>query len=344
MVFSRFAGCPAIEIAATRTESLPSQAGNQSAQADFANLLVQFPWPARQGRQLPSPTNLRRAFITFITALMLAACSAREAQVTPTPLGAQPASPPVDQVTPAAITEQGIWQPAPGITWQWQFADLPVDTSVDAEVYDIDLVDNEASVVAALHAQGRKVICYLNAGSWEDWRPDKDQFPPEVIGKDYAGWPGEKWLDIRQIDKLAPLLRARLDLCRDKGFDGVEPDNIDAYTNDTGFPLTYQDQLRYNIWLADEAHALGLSIGLKNDSEQTADLLFYFDWALTEDCFDQGWCEQLTPFIEAGKAVIDTEYTDTGIKLEDFCAQARAMQVSAILKHRDLDAFIQTCP
>jgi hypothetical protein len=75
-----------------------------------------------------------------------------------------------------------------------------------------------------------------------------------------------------------------------------------------------------------------------------ADLLPYFDWALTEDCFDQGWCEQMIPFIEAGKVVIDTEYTDTGIALEDFCSQAKAMQFSAILKHRDLDAFIQACP
>jgi len=282
--------------------------------------------------------------ILFVIILLPASCRAQEAQDKPKPLEIQPSSPAVAQVTPAATTGKAIWQPAPGITWQWQLRDSPVDTSGEAKVYDINLFDNDASVVAALHAQGRKVICYMSAGSWEDWRSDKDQFPPEVVGKDYKGWPGEKWLDIRQIDKLAPILRARLDLCHDKGFDGIEPDNIDAYTNDTGFPLTYQDQLRYNIWLADEAHARGLAIGLKNDSEQVADLLPYFDWALTEDCFDQGWCEQMIPFIEAGKVVIDTEYTDTGIALEDFCSQAKAMQFSAILKHRDLDAFIQACP
>jgi len=285
-----------------------------------------------------------QSFTVLFFIALLAACGAQEAQATPAPLGIQSASPAVAQLTPAVTFSRAIWQPAPGISWQWQLTELPVDTSVDTEVYDIDLFDNEASVVAALHAQGRKVVCYLNVGSWEDWRPDKDQFPPEIIGKDYAGWLGEKWLDIRQIDKLAPILRARLDLCRDKGFDGVEPDNVDAYTNDSGFPLTYQDQIRYNIWLADEAHARGLSIGLKNDSEQVIDLLLYFDWALTEDCFDQGWCEQMAPFIEAGKAVIDTEYTDTGIRLEDFCAQAQAMQIRAILKHRELDAFIQSCP
>jgi len=199
-------------------------------------------------------------------------------------------------------------------------------------------------VVAALHAQGRRVICYISVGSWEDWRPDASQFPAEVLGKDYEGWPGEKWLDIRRIDLLAPIMRARLDLCRAKGFDAVEPDNIDSYTSDTGFPLTYNHQKAYNIWLANEAHARGLSIGLKNDDEQVADLLPYFDWALTEDCFADDWCDSMTPFITAGKPVFAAEYTDTGITLDDFCPQAKALKFSAIFKNRDLDAWRQACP
>jgi hypothetical protein len=210
-------------------------------------------------------------------------------------------------------------------------------------VYDIDLFDASAAVVNSLHAQGRKVVCYVSVGSWEDWRPDASQFPAQVIGNDYAGWPGEKWLDIRQIDLLAPILQARFDQCRAKGFDALEPDNIDGYTNSTGFPLTAQDQLTYNIWLANEAHLRGLSIGLKNDADQVADLLPYFDWALTEDCFDQGWCDQVTPFVAAGKAVFAAEYTDTSLTLEQFCPQANAFNFNAILKHRDLDAWRETC-
>ena len=139
-------------------------------------------------------------------------------------------------------------------------------------------------------------------------------------------------------------MRARLDACAAKGFDGVEPDNVDGYTNNTGFPLTYQDQLRYNTWLADQAHARGLSIGLKNDPDQVADLLPHFDWAMTEGCFDQGWCEEMAPFIRSGKPVFAAEYTDTGITLDQFCSQATAMNVSAILKNRELDAWRQDCP
>lgn len=211
-------------------------------------------------------------------------------------------------------------------------------------MYDIEMFDNDADTVANLHAQGRKVICYISVGSWEEWRPDADQFPASVIGNDYEGWPGEKWLDIRQIDVLAPIMQARLDECRAKGFDGIEPDNIDGFTNDTGFPLTYKDQLAYNIWLANEAHARGLSIGLKNDAEQVADLLPYFDWALTEDCFAEGWCEEMLPFIEAGKPVFAAEYTDMDITTDQFCPQANEMNFSAILKNRELDAWREACP
>jgi hypothetical protein len=92
----------------------------------------------------------------------------------------------------------GIWRPALNTSWQIQFSDLPIDQSVDAAMYDIDLFDNDASVVAALHAQGRKVVCYFSAGSWEEWRPDAGQFPEAVKGKGLVGWPGEQWLDIRE--------------------------------------------------------------------------------------------------------------------------------------------------
>ena len=210
-------------------------------------------------------------------------------------------------------------------------------------MYDIDLFENDANAVAALHAQGHKVVCYISAGSWEEWRPDADLMPSSVIGKDYEGWAGERWLDISQIDAVATVMRARLDLCKAKGFDGVEPDNIDGYTNDTGFPLTYEDQLNYNIWIANEAHQRGLSIGLKNDPDQVEDLLPFFDWALTEDCFAEGWCDQLLPFVRSGRAVFAAEYTDAGMTLDQFCPDAKAMDFSAILKNRDLGVFREDC-
>jgi hypothetical protein len=235
------------------------------------------------------------------------------------------------------------WRPGTGLTWQWQLSEPPVDTSIEADVYDIDIFDNDASVVADLHAKGRKVIGYVNVGSWEDWRPDKDQFPSEVLGKDYEGWPGEKWLDIRRLDLLAPIMRARLDLCKAKGFDAVEPDNMDIHGADTGFPIGYQDQLKYVLWLADEAHQRGLAIGIKNAADQLPDLIDHFDFAVVEDYFFYQMEEKMVPLIEAGKPVFAAEYDDTGVDFAAACRKAGQLGFSVIQKHRILTSYRVAC-
>jgi endo-alpha-1,4-polygalactosaminidase (GH114 family) len=103
-----------------------------------------------------------------------------------------------------------------------------VDPSVDASLFDIDAFDNSAALVRRLHDAGKKVYCYVDAGSWERWRPDASTFPGQVLGNDYVGWPGERWLDVRRIDLLAPIMLARMRLCARKGFDGVQFDNIEG--------------------------------------------------------------------------------------------------------------------
>ncbi len=207
-------------------------------------------------------------------------------------------------------------------------------------MYDVDLFDTDAAVVATLHLEGRKVVCYVNAGGWEDWRPDAEEFPSAVIGASLDDWEGERWLDIRRLDVLGPIMEARMDLCEAKGFDAIEPDNVDGFLNDTGFSLTYADQLAYNVWLAAAAHERGLSIGLKNDMEQIPDLLPHFDWALNEQCFEYEECETLLPFIEAGKPVFHVEYE---LGTDEFCQQARAMGFSSMKKGWDLDASREPC-
>jgi len=241
-------------------------------------------------------------------------------------------------------TSQTWWRPNVGLSWQWQLSEPPVDTSIDAEVYDIDIFDNDTSVIAELHAKGRKVIGYINVGSWEDWRPDKDLFPPQVLGKVYEGWPGEKWLDIRRLDLLAPIMRARLELCKDKGFDAVEPDNMEIHTNGTGFPISYNDQLKYALWLADEAHQRGLAIGIKNAADQVSDLVDHFDFAIVEDYFFYHLEEKMLPFVKAGKPVFAAEYDDTGVDIAAACKKAREIGFSVIQKHRILTAYRVACP
>jgi hypothetical protein len=233
------------------------------------------------------------------------------------------------------------WRPSAGLSWQWQLTGK-LDLALHTDVIDIDL-DVGKSVVDHYHAQGTKVICYISVGSYENWRSDADQFPDEVLGRDYEGWTGEKWLDIRRIDLLAPIMLARLDECADKGFDAVEPDNMEIHTNRTGFPLTYDDQLKYALWLADEAHQRGLGIGQKNAPDQTEDLVDVFDFAITEDAFYYNWAGDMLPYIQADKPVFAAEYTDLPGDFQDFCRRSKEIGFSTILKQRDLDAWLQIC-
>ena len=265
--------------------------------------------------------------LALAISLQMAACAGPEPTV-PTPTSTSP--PPNVEV----------WQPELNTSWQWQLKDPPVDQSVDVDMYDIDLFDNDAAIVEALHAQDRRVVCYMNAGGWEDWRSDAGQFPNGVIGANLDDWEGERWLDIRRIDVLGTIIEARMDLCAAKGFDGIEPDNIDGFLNDTGFALTYEDQRLYNIWLANTAHQRGLSIGLKNDMEQITDLLPHFDWALNEQCFEYDECETLLPFIQAVKPVFHVEYElDTG----EFCEEANNLNFNSMKKNLNLDAWSEPC-
>lgn len=239
----------------------------------------------------------------------------------------------------AELPNTDIWHPTPGTSWQWQLTG-EIDTSFDVAMYDIDLFDTPQGVIDALHTDGRIVICYFSAGSHEEWRPDAAQFPAEVLGAPLDDWEGERWLDIRRIDLLAPIMTARLDLAVQKGCDGVEPDNVDGYANESGFPLTGDDQLAFNRWLAQEAHTRGLSIGLKNDLAQIPQLVNDFDWALNEQCFEYNECETLLPFIEAGKAVFGVEYTGDP---DDFCPQANTFNFDWLAKHLELDAYRVAC-
>lgn len=232
-----------------------------------------------------------------------------------------------------------VWQPAPGTTWQWQLTG-EIDTSFDVEMYDVDLFDVRRAVIDGLHADGRVVVCYFSAGSWERWRPDAAAFGHELRGEPLDGWPGERWLDIRRLDMLRPIMVARLDLAVAKGCDGVEPDNVDGYTNDSGFALDAADQLAYNRWLAAAAHRRGLSVGLKNDLDQVGGLLDRFDWALNEECFAYRECEKLDPFVAAGKAVFGVEYTG---RPKDFCPAARGRGFSWLKKRLNLGAWTRAC-
>lgn len=241
------------------------------------------------------------------------------------------------------------WIPTPGSTLHWNLGgaidvnnpkhvgerDLSGGVLPRPGVLDVDGEYNSAATVMALHARGQKVVCYIDAGVYETYRPDAAKFPKSVIGKPDQGWDGSYWLDIRRTDVLLPIMEARIrDWCAAKGFDAVEPDEIDGWENASGFPLTYADQLRYNRAIADLIHSYGMAAIQKGDLIQIQDLQPWFDAALVEECARYRECtnpwnpdtgqEQIgaQAYSNVGKAVWLAEYRATD------CTAARTRYLS----------------
>lgn len=235
--------------------------------------------------------------------------------------------------------EAEIWQPSPDDRWAIQYSgELDVPDGVD--VIDVDMQETPASVIDDLHADGLEVVCYISAGSWEPYRDDADDYPEEILGESYEGWEDERWFDIRS-EALRPLLSARIETAREKGCDGIDPDNVNGYQNDTGFDLTADDQLEFNRWLFDEVHSHGMAVGLKNDLDQAAELVDHVEFQVNEECIQFDDCAALSVFVDAGKPVWSIEYEGDP---ESVCATATDLGFATWIKDLSLDAGGTECP
>jgi len=251
------------------------------------------------------------------------------------------------------------WQPHKGqsLTWQWQLT-TPIDTTLNVDMYDIDLFDVPTSTITELKNAGKIVICYFSAGTieYDSSRPDQsdlESITPSVIGNALQDWPDENWLDITNTE-VRNVMAARLDTAVSKGCDGVEPDNVNAWEEDgngdgytTGFNITEAQQIDYNRWLATQAHARNLSVGLKNDlgldTASTAhleQLVDYFDWALNEQCYEYGECDVYNVFDDANKAVFGVEYSGN---TNSFCPDANARGRYWMKKRYSLNKWRKAC-
>ncbi|ORX81006.1 hypothetical protein BCR32DRAFT_268528 [Anaeromyces robustus] len=205
-----------------------------------------------------------------------------------------------------------LWQPISGLTWNWVLGENPNKLTIkknEFDVIDIDLFDATKSTINDMHNLGLKVICYFSAGTYEPFREEAKGMKniKGLVRTKMEDW-DEYWLDYR-IEELKPFIMDFLDVAQYKGCDGVEFDNVDAYSNtEWKDALTEEDQIKYNRWLAQEAHSRNLAAGLKNCIELLDILKDDFDFTINEECSDYEECKEYTTFLNSNKPVFVALY------------------------------------
>ncbi|PYI08621.1 hypothetical protein BO78DRAFT_59610 [Aspergillus sclerotiicarbonarius CBS 121057] len=247
-----------------------------------------------------------------------------------------------------------IWQPTVGTTWQIILTSpvTPPCITQDYHVYDIDLFINDKSTIDNLHTLNHKVICYLSAGSFESNRPDSNEFLESDKGNGLSElWHDERWLNTRSRN-VRRIMEARLDRAAKMGCDGVDPDNVDGYAAENGFGLTEDDAVEYVNWLAREAHARGLAIGLKNAMGIVERVIGNMQWSVNEECAKLRECAGFVAFGRAGKPVFHIEYpkgsdSDQSPVGEEerrwACEFGDSGMFSTVMKNMVLDSWVQAC-
>ncbi|HEX2659759.1 MAG TPA: endo alpha-1,4 polygalactosaminidase [Polyangia bacterium] len=243
--------------------------------------------------------------------------------------------------TDAAVDAGTPWRPTASTTWQIQLTGA-LDPSIDVALYELDSFETTASQMATLRAAGRRIVCYVSAGTFEPWRDDAAAFPPAAIGNALANYPDERWLDFRD-GVVRDVMTARLQVAKQVGCDGVDLSSLSPGGADTGFDLQRSDVLAYGRFLAAQAHQRGLSAGLGGGSDVADALQPDFDWVTTGGCVASDTCGAFAAFTAAGKAVLGIEF-GTADDVAAICPQARQAGVNVIIKNRSLDAFRLPCP
>jgi len=258
--------------------------------------------------------------------------------------GSAPSADRVPIEPPQPSSARGWWRPSAsgpnnGPEFQWEL-DHPLNISSAADtgsgavnalgqrsgattVFDIDGIINPASTVAALHSLNDKAICYIEVGAAGNYYSAAEENVPVTyyqqlsqagdLGQAEAGYP-EYYLNIAAPSTVRIIEAMIKQQCAAKGFDAVEPDIDDSYTDSTGFGITEQENIQYDRTLGAYAHSLGLAWGQKNgdnDPEFSQALEPTTDFLLDEECNYYQTCGIVTPpYVRAGKLVLNAEYTD----------------------------------
>jgi Glycoside-hydrolase family GH114 len=269
-----------------------------------------------------NPLPRRHAVVAVLTAAVLLAAAV--ALTWPPPGDGDGGRPKRPSRTPRVVL------PDAGAAFDYQIG-APYPPAPDVRVLSRDR--------SAEPAAGRYTICYVNAFQAQ---PDeltwwKHTHPRLLLrGDDGAPVVDRSWNEVL-LDVSTPAVRAELasvvdswvDGCARRGFQAVEPDNLDSYERSEG-RLTPSGNAAFARTLVRHAHAAGLAVAQKN----TAGLLperqsIGFDFAVTEECGRYGECGRYAAAY-AGR-VFDVEYETRGLT-----AACRGAAVSVVLRDRDV--------
>lgn len=263
---------------------------------------------------------------------------------TAAPVASTPSASRVPIEPPQPSRPRGWWRPTAsgpdnGPEFQWEL-DHPLNIHSVADtgsgavnalgkrsgattVFDIDGIINPASTVTAVHKLKDKAICYIEVGAAGNYYSAAEEHLRVTyyqqlsqagdLGRAEPGYP-EYYLNIN-APSVPRIIEAMIkQQCAAKGFDAVEPDIDDSYTDSTGFSITEQENIRFDRTLGAYAHGLGLAWGQKNgdnDPEFSQALEPTTDFLLDEECNYYQTCGVVTPpYVRARKLVLNAEYTD----------------------------------
>ena len=307
--------------------------------------------------------RVRRPFgVVAIVALLLTGMAGTEV------VGAGSARAATGPPASRAATAGTWWVPPLGNQpWQWELAKpltlanpkqmgtadvLPSGRAAPAPViYDIDGIINPASTVAALHALGKHVVCYVEVGAAGNYYTAAEGIATSyygqlsaagVLGGVVPGWP-ERYLDIRSPATVSIIESMISRQCAAKGFDAVETDIDESYGSTSSFPLTKAIEEQFMSTLASYMHGLGLGWWIKNPDDTgdtyAADMEPLADAVLTEQCNQYKTCGLLKSYV-GHKAVFNAEYQLTPA---NFCAKDAKRGFNGAQFNLDLTGVRKPC-
>ncbi|MGW2326316.1 endo alpha-1,4 polygalactosaminidase [Streptomyces sp. NPDC001700] len=196
-------------------------------------------------------------------------------------------------------------------------------------------------------APGVYNVCYVNAFQTQPG----EKWPSRLLLHDAKGevvedpdWDGESVLDITTAAKreeAAKRVGAWFEECADKGYDAVEPDNLDTFTRWPDL-LTADQATAYVSLLSRRAHELGLAIAQKNTGPLAPRRARTgLDFAVVEECGRYDECEAFAkPYRDR---VVVVEYEDKGMAkaCDGFADRLSVVRRDVDVSTPDDDAYVR---